>query len=377
MRVLTDILLIITTWIYPFKKNQALFVFKNNSRSSGNAMALFNYINDEYENDEKRLTSVIATDDDSFINYLKSNNKSFCRIPSLKFIKVVATSKYLICDGSPLIIKYGIFSKIVNMKIVYLWHGTGFKNIKLLANDTKENSASFNHKLLNKSASMILSSSIDDQIRKIKSFNNNNVFITGNPKNDTLLRTKYEPIDEYISYNKILLYVPTYRDNGNWEPFTEDYLNKLNKMLLSKNMLFIIKKHVNDTCEYLKEEYSNIKDITEMKIDNNRLLVLSDVMISDYSSIVTDYVLLDKPVIFYIPDYKNYTQISRSLYYDIFDIYPRSIAYTDEQLYALLEDTSWFNDHDYRNKYNDFKSLFHQYTDANSCKRVVEVMTQL
>jgi CDP-glycerol glycerophosphotransferase (TagB/SpsB family) len=83
------------------------------------------------------------------------------------------------------------------------------------------------------------------------------------------------------------------------------------------NLLFVVKKHffhrfnVQDL-----SAYSNIIDITQNEYDTQQLLKKAFVLITDYSSCFVDYLLLDRPIIFYNYDHNTYVLNDRELYFD-------------------------------------------------------------
>jgi len=88
-------------------------------------------------------------------------------------------------------------------------------------------------------------------------------------------------------------------------PFTNHFLEKLNDFLKKLNYVFIIKSHQNSE-NILKIKYSNIIDISKNNIDSQELMKYSDLMITDYSSIFIDFMLLNRPILFYAYDYEKY-----------------------------------------------------------------------
>lgn len=81
--------------------------------------------------------------------------------------------------------------------------------------------------------------------------------------------------------------------------------------------------------------YSNITDITERSMDIQELLMDTDILVTDYSSTYIDYLLLDRPVVFYNFDYQDYLEHDRGMYCDYEKAAP---GYKAETFEALMEE---------------------------------------
>ena len=134
--------------------------------------------------------------------------------------------------------------------------------------------------------------------------------------------------------------MPTYRDSG--DDFVKNCgfdFNRVNVALQNTNRLLILKMHPDSKLEFSKD-YSNIKIIPKT-IDIYPVLPFTNCLITDYSSIYFDYILMkDKQVILFIPDYDEYINNSRDLAFP-YDEYTKGIkARTFEELFSLLEKKS-------------------------------------
>lgn len=83
--------------------------------------------------------------------------------------------------------------------------------------------------------------------------------------------------------------------------------------------------------------YSNIADITDKSMDIQELLMDTDLLITDYSSTYIDYLLLDRPMVFYDFDYQDYLRTDREMYYDYDEVTPGYKAETFGQLLDELD----------------------------------------
>lgn len=131
--------------------------------------------------------------------------------------------------------------------------------------------------------------------------------------------SRYEPeatmalIDRTVDFDEVFIYMPTWRDSQR-KVFTQSMdLNRLNDIMRKKNALLLLKPHANTIVDGISE-FSNIS-LVGSNVDVYPLLPYTDVLITDYSSILYDYLILpDKGVILYLYDYEEYVS-ERDFYY--------------------------------------------------------------
>lgn len=172
--------------------------------------------------------------------------------------------------------------------------------------------------------------------------NDSQILQFGLPRNDcffdgTLSKVKYCD----IPYKKMIAYMPTHRNTGS-TPIDINKLfdlKKLNDFCVKNEILFVIKKHFyhNDESTNLNN-FSNIIDLTRQQCDSQELLFNADMLISDYSGIYIDYLLLNRPIIFYAYDYKKYLTTDRNLYFNYEEVAPGYIVQDFETLFEKLND---------------------------------------
>jgi CDP-glycerol glycerophosphotransferase (TagB/SpsB family) len=228
------------------------------------------------------------------------------------------------------------------------------------------------HKELS-SLSYILAMSDIAKQRFVTAFDNLNVEIIGYPKNDVFYGdpSYWDIKHRWQSYEKVLLYAPTFRDHPDAiKPFSRLFYDSLNNLLKSRNWCLLVKKHHFDHTIDLPNELSNIFDISKNFDDVQEVLVQTDVLISDYSSIFVDYLLRKKPVIFYIYDIDNYLDKSRQMYCEYFDEVPGPFARKEQELIDLILSTGkWFTEDTYQVRFETALNLYHEFQDGRSCMR--------
>lgn len=158
-----------------------------------------------------------------------------------------------------------------------------------------------------------------------------------------VLSQKYESketielINKIESFNKTYIYMPTWRnDENDFITSTKIDFERLNNSLTKSNELFIIKLHPFTKINLsLINNYSNILFFNP-KIDVYYILPFTDCLITDYSSIYSDYALMNKEVILYIFDFENYIKKCRGLKdYNKYYLGPR--AHNFNELISFIE----------------------------------------
>lgn len=149
------------------------------------------------------------------------------------------------------------------------------------------------------------------------------VLCLGQPRSDIFFQEK-KPMP-YFPGKNIILYCPTHRKEGavKIEAAKLFNLEKLETFLEENGYYFIIKKHFYHREE--KEElqsYPHIIDVTGKNMDIQRLIMETKAMVTDYSSIYIDYLLLGRPLLFYCYDYEEYLAEDREMYFDYEEVTP-------------------------------------------------------
>lgn len=178
-------------------------------------------------------------------------------------------------------------------------------------------------------------------------FRTKRVLTSGYPRNDVLISKKIKnirtPIEEKYyslitnrSYRKMALYMPTFRDSEK-QFFQKIDLKEFKQFLEEQEILLCVKLHPKSK---LKEEFKKIEGTNMLVIDADTdpyvFLGISDMLITDYSSIYFDYLLLDKPIIFFNYDLEEYLKNSRELYFDYEEFTPGIKAADEKQLKEVL-----------------------------------------
>ncbi|MPM69547.1 Teichoic acid poly(ribitol-phosphate) polymerase [bioreactor metagenome] len=169
--------------------------------------------------------------------------------------------------------------------------------------------------------------------------------------------------------NKIIyLYAPTFREKNKKVIDFDceiDFDNLENN--LKDNELFLINRHIATKNNFIEtDRYTKIFDVSQL--DTTALLSIADVVITDYSSIIYETCLLNKPILFYCPDYDDY---ERDFYLDYPDALPGNIITDPSELLEAIRETAL---NGLSEKADKFKAQQLSACDGNANKRICEMI---
>lgn len=152
-----------------------------------------------------------------------------------------------------------------------------------------------------------------------------NILCLGQPRNDYFYSEDKNSYKDRFEGKKIVVYMPTHRKEGKVAINTQNILDldKLNTFCEENNIIFLIKKHFYHAGERdMENKFSSIIDITNETTNSQELLKAADILITDYSSCYIDYLLLDRPLLFYAYDLEAYKHNDREMYFDYETVTP-------------------------------------------------------
>ncbi|EMF0341827.1 CDP-glycerol glycerophosphotransferase family protein [Enterococcus faecium] len=263
--------------------------------------------------------------------------------------------------------------------VINLWHGIPLKKVMY-----DVSSPGLEEKIrLKATNNFVTCSSLSLKSIYMSAFNvdDSHCLVTGQPRTDiffnntdtfALLRRSLASIENKFLGKKIVLYAPTHRSEGKESIEIEKLidLNKLNLLMIDRNYIFMIKKHFYHRNDTPIGNYSNILDITKEDIDTQVLLNITDILITDYSSIYIDFLLKEKPIIFFRYDLERYLIKDRALYFE-YEMVTPGIKVKDGN--TLLETIEYLtrNEYQYKEQDQQITDLFFDYKDGNASSRVV------
>lgn len=262
---------------------------------------------------------------------------------------------------------------------VETWHG-GPGLIKKIGAD---NPANFNNipykhtsQHMNKIVNIMVSSgTMRSDVYRRAFLYNGNILECGAPRNDILVNNPEKFITKVRDFfgiphnSKIVLYAPTYRKGRNTDKMQING-QKVLEALSNKfgNSWYMLKRlHPTMTQRANELDYdSHIINASEYD-DVQELLAASDVLISDYSSIISEFSIMDKPVFLYAEDIKDYEQ-ERDFYTDYYKL-PYLVSVNEKQ---LLDNISVFDRNIYINKLKSYFESIGNKENGMAAKTVVD-----
>lgn len=205
-------------------------------------------------------------------------------------------------------------------------------------------------------------------------------YVTGLPRNDDLVFVNDDEIEMLkirlgIPNNKkVILYAPTFREFSR----AEDGKNALGipinfaewKNKLADKYVLLITAHY-EVAKLLDELPNNDFVINAFKYPYvNDLLKVADVLISDYSSIIFDYAILERPIFCYGYDYKNYLK-ERGLYIDLDMLFSHGVIQTEKLLLSTILEMNTDAECQYTRKHIKEEYIA---TYGNAAKKAIEII---
>lgn len=166
----------------------------------------------------------------------------------------------------------------------------------------------------------------------------------GTPRNDILFQTeKVEGLKEKFHLpkeKKVILYAPTFRQHNDFDyQLDAEKLVKKMKKKFGGEWVFAVKFHPNilKDKEFMEEyEKKNPEVINLSGYDMQEVFLVIDALISDYSSVLFDYMYLHHPIFSYTPDYESYKKKERSLVVDVKEL-PFPNSESEKELWTAIE----------------------------------------
>ncbi|KYD09567.1 CDP-glycerol glycerophosphotransferase family protein [Heyndrickxia sporothermodurans] len=293
----------------------------------------------------------------------------------------LATSKQIIIDNYFAFLSSVNFKK--NVQCIQLWHAAGaIKTFglkdKSVSSRPKRALKRFN-RVYNQFKKIIVGSDEMAYIFK-EAFNvsESNILYTGIPRTDLFFdkKNQYNIRNELIFNNpilknkKVIFYAPTFRDgelnrfklhldiDKLYSAFSKEYVVLIKLHPAIKNNLTLDKKYNGFLFDY--STYDNV----------NKLLFITDYLITDYSSIPYEFSLLERPMIFFPYDLETYQQ-QRGFWGPYEDIVPGPIAMNTEEIINIIRS----NDFDFE-RIRTFSLNWNKYSRGNSSENLVRYLFQ-
>lgn len=352
-----------------------------------NTGALFNYLlNDIRFKDYKHIVVVEESEyRDSIINEYKDYpNVFFTDYLTQEYFEYLSTAKYLINNAT----WHGSFTKKEGQVVINTWHGIPLKHLGYDIPNGRINVANIVRNYIMTDYLISPVKFTTENFRdapRLDGIFEGKIIETGYPRIDMTLNVDREKAQKELQYygvnydpdKKIILYAPTWKEGAqanNLAAATYEYdrfIEIMNKHIDTDKYQVLFKPH--QIFYKMLKEHGMLKDYyIPAVVDTNRLLGITDVLISDYSSIFFDFLTTDRPLYFYVPDLENY-QAARGLYFPAEDLPGPTTPDLEQLAHWCSNFDDYKNQFDY-NKYIAAKEKFVVNDDGNVCERVVNAV---
>lgn len=352
---------------YANKKNQVLFTSDSRGELSGNLDFVYKEMKRQGITDQMKVSFI-------FKKHVSERRNIFDKI---RFPILLGKAKYIFLDDyHPMLINLK-FRR--SQEIIQVWHAVGaFKTVGY-SRIGKKGGHFFHNKNHRYYTKTFVASEQDIPIyAEAFGIQEKCIIPSGVPRTDVFFDKEYQKkIREnvFTAYPKIkgknvILFAPTFRGNGHrtaFYPFFKIDIAKLADYAKRHNTIILIKMHplVRNKFRIPKEYKEQFLDVYDYREVNN-LLFITDLLVSDYSSIVYEFALLKKPMLFYAYDLDDYIS-SRDFYVDYNSFVPGKIVNDFDELLLALEKKDFES-----YKIEPFLNKHFKYLDGKATERLIE-----
>jgi CDP-glycerol glycerophosphotransferase len=296
---------------------------------------------------------------------------------STEWLRALATCRYLVNNSNfP-----WYFKKVPGQVYLQAWHGTPLKRLghdvaisqmsKIYLQTMDREAAAWDY--------LIAPNAYCEQIFPSAFGYRGEQLVTGYPRNDRLSTTAAaerqairESLGVFDPSMRLVLYAPTWREfkrtaSGNWD--TVNFIDTNTKLPEGFQLLF--RGHHNTHAAHSAKVAGGAIDVTTYE-NVTDLYLAADVLVTDYSSVMFDFTVTGKPVLFLSPDLERY-RAERGFYLDYEAEVPGPILTDPAELAAALDRIDEISKA-YAHKYRAWQKRFNALEDGQAAKRVVDVV---
>lgn len=345
------------------RNKQIIFIENNSTKLSNNFSYLYKKILENYNFNIS-------------IHYLQINSPNRWRyfIRCIQLICDAATAKYIFLSDALNI--FGYIPVRSESIFIQLWHCCGvFKHFGFsVSNDPKQ--------YLNYNYNTLMTVSCPEVVwayQEATGLSAERIVSSGISRTDLLYDKKFinNAYKHFLDFmpdainKKIILYAPTFRGNTSCANTSEKLLIPTAFHELSESYVVVIKHHplVKNRPIIPKIFQTFAKDFSEY-MDIEELLCVADLCITDYSSLIFEYSLFEKPMIFFAYDYNEYNK-SCGFFFDYMEMVPGPVCFTlEETIYHIKHVNDWFN----KDVIIKFREKFMGSCDGHSTERILKMI---
>jgi len=362
----------------PKKEKLIIFESFHGKQYSDSPRAIYEYFSEKHP-EYKLLWSV----NKGSINLFESLELPYIQRFTLKWFLLMPRAQYWV--NNVRLPKW--MKKPKGTILLQTWHGTPLKklgldieNVHMPGIETED----YRDNIIEESSnwSFLLSpNQYSTEIFKSAFRFNGKVIESGYPRNDILYNADSKRVENIKddcgipTGKKVILYAPTWRDDEFYKAgkykFTFKFEIDKMKERFGDEFVLLTRMHYLVAEEF---DFSNsedfVKDVSSYP-DISELYLISDMLITDYSSVFFDYANLNRPIIFYMYDFKDYRDRLRGFYFDIEKEAPGPIVEKENELFDAIQYAAK-NGHASPELFKRFYNRYCDLEDGNATERVVK-----
>ena len=266
---------------------------------------------------------------------------------------------------------------------VNTWHGTPLKAMFFSDRGVADRSLKWILRLNTKTSVFLVSSKLEATlIERCFLIEPRKLFYLGHPRNDALckngnitLKRLSTIVQDLPKHEKIILYCPTYRRDTPtiFFPFDDFDAENLANFLEKNKIVILVRTHIYNKLSAMNFFSKRIIPFGfDVCNDVNSILSEVDILITDYSSIYIDYLLLNRPCIFVPYDLEKYTK-KRGFLLDYDYWTPGDKVSTYKEFIRAIENVLYGKDA-YKDKRRTLRGQFHYFQTENSSEKVFQLI---
>ncbi|MEU7037575.1 bifunctional glycosyltransferase family 2 protein/CDP-glycerol:glycerophosphate glycerophosphotransferase [Streptomyces sp. NPDC046237] len=302
---------------------------------------------------------------------------------SLPYLKALARAEFWVDNQSyPLKL-----TKRPETTYIQTWHGSalkkmGFDQPSLKAQTRQQQEAQQDH--LDRFDHFLVRSEHDVRtLAKAFRLKDRTLLRSGYPRNDVLVQVRQReeeagrrvrgPLAEKLGIpadRTVLLYAPTFRAAGKASRFALPFDVERFAEEFGDRYVLLVRAHYFNHVVLPPDVEGKVVDVSS-EHDVMPLMELADALITDYSSVMFDYALLDRPMLFFTYDYETYVHEDRGTYFDLLEHAPGPVLRTEDELHASLRNLE-SEGREYCDARKRFVAEFGEYDQGDAAHSIVQ-----
>ncbi|NLL73009.1 MAG: bifunctional glycosyltransferase family 2 protein/CDP-glycerol:glycerophosphate glycerophosphotransferase [Clostridiales bacterium] len=359
----------------PVKKNYILFESFFGKSYSDSPKYIYEYISANYPGKYKCIWVI-----DRKSTRIPFRHKKIKRF-SLLYYYYLARSGYIVFNSRQPV---WVVKREGNV-FLQTWHGTPLKKLVFDVEDINSATPKYKQQVYKQSRLwdyLIAANAFSSETFKRCFLYDKTMLETGYPRNDILHSPDKDQITAIIRKRlnvpkgkKVILYAPTWRDDEFYEKGKYKFQLQLDLELMRQELgheyVLLLRTH------YFIADSIDVSSLSGFAInvskynDISELYLISDILITDYSSVFYDFANLKRPMLFYTYDLEKYRDVLRGFYIDIEKEVPGPLLFTTEEVIEAVKNIDKIIE-DYHTKYEKFYDRFCIWEDGQASKKVVE-----